>query len=272
MGRVVTDHPFLNSIVESKRAEISVAARLCTIERMEKVISCLPPPFPVERVWDVKDEIRVIAETKRRSPSRGVIRDPYHPEKIVRGYLEAGASAISVLTDSPFFGGSLDDLRTLKSSLDPDGKIPFLRKDFVIDPYQIWESRYAGADMILLIVRILPPLFLRELIDLARSFSLAALVEVHSEEELMVALDAGASLVGVNHRDLDSLQMNLSLSEKLIPLIPSTVIRIAESGLKTVEDRKRMEDLGFHAVLVGESFLSEQDPGLALKRFLSHVD
>ena len=271
MGRVVTYHPLLNSIVESKRDEVSAAAGLCSIDQMEKAISCMPAPFPVEQSWAEKGEIRVIAETKQRSPSRGLIRNPYHPEEIVKGYLDEGASAISVLTDAPFFGGSLDDLRILKSRLDSCGKVPFLRKDFIIDPYQIWESRYAGADMILLIVRILSPRLLREMLELSRSLSLAALVEVHSEDELMIALEAGSSVIGINHRDLDSLQMKLSLSEKLVPLIPPSLIRIAESGLKTSEDRKRMQDLGFHAVLVGESFLSEPDPGLALRRFLGHV-
>ena len=271
MGRAVEDHPLLKAIVESKRAEVESAARLCSVDKMEEAISRMPPTFPIERIWRGNGPIRVIAETKRKSPSRGMIRDPYDPLDIVSGYLGAGASGVSVLTDGPFFGGGLEDLRILRSRLDPDRKIPFLRKDFLIDPYQVWESRLAGADLILLIVRILPSGILREMIGLARTLSLSALVEVHSHEELMIALDAGASLVGVNHRDLDSLTMDLSLSERLAPFMPQSVIRIAESGLRTPGDRKRMETLGFHGVLVGESFLAEPDPGLALKRFLGDV-
>ncbi|MHB1285817.1 MAG: indole-3-glycerol phosphate synthase TrpC [Leptospirales bacterium] len=272
MGRAVEDHPLLKAIVESKRGEVASASRLFPIARMEEAISRMSPAFRIETLWKANLPMRVIAETKRKSPSRGMIRDPYSPLDIVSGYLKAGASGISVLTDAPFFGGSLDDLRTLKSRLAPEGNIPFLRKDFLIDPYQIWESRLAGADLVLLIVRILLPEDLRKMIALACSLSLSALVEVHSREELLIALDAGASVVGVNHRDLDSLKMDLGLSERLAPFMPQTMIRIAESGLKTPEDRKRMEDLGYHAVLVGESFLAQPDPGHALKRFLGHVD
>ncbi len=273
MDRSVADRSLLSAIVRSKRVEVENAKRDLPLSTLEKEVrALLRQPLSLRDAWSGKGGIRVIAETKKKSPSRGMIRDPYDPMAIVSGYIANGASGISVLTDEPFFGGRLEDLRLLKERLDPENRIPFLRKDFLVSPYQIWESRVWGADIVLLIVRILTVEELSEMIATARSLGLSALVEIHSRRELDTALDAGADLLGINHRDLDSLQMDLELSEKLAPHIPKGVLRVAESGLKTPSDRKRMERLGYDAVLVGESFLSADDPGSGLKEFLRNVD
>ena len=273
MGRTVADHPFLSAIVRSKLLEVEESERERPLPLLEKKVRGLAQkPLSPREAWSGKTSIRVIAETKRKSPSRGVIREPYDPVAIVSGYLSNGASGISVLTDEPFFGGRPDDLRLLKERLGVENRVPFLRKDFLVVPYQIWESRVLGADIVLLIVRILSAERLAEMIATSRLLGLSALVEVHSREELDIALDAGADFVGINHRDLDSLRIDLGLSEKLAPHIPKGVVRVAESGLKTPSDRKWMETLGYDAVLVGESFLSSSDPGTALKEFLSDVD
>lgn len=273
MDRPVKDHPFLNTIVQSKLAEVEKAEREQPLFRLQETVrNASRKPLSLRDAWQRGSGVRTIAETKGKSPSRGVIRDPYEPESIVSGYLANGASGISVLTDGPFFGGSPNDLRRLKDKLDPENRVPFLRKDFLLTPYQIWESRAMGADIVLLIVRILSPRKLAELIGLARCLGLSSLIEVHSREELDQALDAGADLVGVNHRDLDTMRMNMDLSEKLVPHIPPDVLRVAESGLKGARDRIRMEQLGYDAVLVGESFLAAPDPGAALREFLLDVD
>lgn len=273
MDRPVKDHPFLNTIVQSKLAEVEKAEREQPLFLLQETVrNAARNPLSLREVWQRGNGIRTIAETKGKSPSRGVIRDPYDPVSIVSSYLANGASGISVLTDGPFFGGSPNDLQILKDKLDPENRVPFLRKDFLLDPYQIWESRAMGADIVLLIVRILSPGKLAELIGIARRLGLSSLIEVHSREELDQALDAGADLVGVNHRDLDTMRMNMELSEKLVPHIPPDVLRVAESGLKGPRDRIRMEQLGYDAVLVGTSFLSAPDPGAALREFLLDVD
>ena len=274
MGRSIEDHPLLSRIVRSKQVEVEASERVRPFSQLEQdVCSMREQPLSPKLIWSGGEKsLRVIAETKKKSPSRGVIREPYDPMAIVSGYLMNGASGISVLTDEPFFGGHPNDLRLLKEKLASETRVPFLRKDFLILPYQIWESRFLGADIVLLIVRILSFDRLSEMIALSRRLGLSALVEVHSREELDMALDAGSDLVGVNHRDLDSLVIDLGLSEELVPHIPKGVLRVAESGLKTPKDRKRMENLGYDAVLVGESFLSAPDPGEALKEFLRDVD
>ncbi len=274
MDSTVAGNPLLESIVSAKVREVERRKIDRPISDLEREIPRMSSPFPLEREWRKTrgTGVKVIAELKKKSPSRGILRDPYEPDAIGMSYVRAGANGISILTDFPFFGGHLEHLSALRNALGTECGIPLLRKDFLIDPYQVWESRRAGADIVLLIVRILDDPRLKEMIALAGSLGLSALVEVHSERELERALSVGATLVGVNHRDLDSLAMDFTLSERLTPLIPDAVLKIAESGLKTPRDRKRMENLGYDAVLVGESFLAEPEPGRALERVLEHVD
>jgi indole-3-glycerol phosphate synthase len=204
--------------------------------------------------------LRVIAECKRRSPSRGVLAAHYAPAEIAKGYAGAGAAAISVLTDPAFFDGSLDHLRAVRAAV----TLPVLRKDFLVTDFQIIESRAAGADAVLLIAAALTDPTLTALIEHAWSLGLAALVEVHDAEELNRALGAGATLVGVNSRNLRTLDVDTSLFERLSPAFPTGVTTVAESGLKSHDELVRLSALGYHAFLIGERFMTTADPGNAL--------
>jgi indole-3-glycerol phosphate synthase len=204
--------------------------------------------------------INVIAECKRRSPSRGVLRTAYDPVAIANGYERAGAAAISVLTEPGFFDGSLAHLAAVREAV----RIPLLRKDFMIDEYQMLEARAAGADAILLIVAALDDRTLASLSANAAALELAALVEVHSGDECSRAIDAGARIIGVNNRNLRTLQVDLHASREIAARLPSGVIGISESGLKTPADLQAMRSLGYQAFLMGERFMIEPDPGVAL--------
>ena len=204
----------------------------------------------------------IIAEFKRRSPSRGVIRPHFDLEKIHRAYQRGGADAYSVLTEEDHFGGSLGDLKALRKMTE----LPLLRKDFLFDPYQIYESRAAGVDALLLIVAALDDRRLAELIILSRELSMEALVEVHSATELKRALECGAGIVGINNRNLHSFQVDLAVSLELGPSLPEQVTGVSESGISGPEDIRRLASAGFHACLVGEQLMRAKDPGLELRR------
>jgi indole-3-glycerol phosphate synthase len=212
--------------------------------------------------------INVIAECKRRSPSRGVLRTAYEPVTIARGYEEAGAAAISVLTEPGFFDGSLAHLEAVRDAV----RTPLLRKDFTIDEYQLLEARAAGADAILLIVAALDDQSLVSLSSAARDLGLSALVEVHNAEECRRAIAAGASIIGVNNRNLRTLQVDLEASRDVARLLPSSAIGISESGLKTPADLQAMTALGYRAFLMGERFMIEPDPGAALAGLIESLE
>ncbi len=202
----------------------------------------------------------VIAECKRRSPSRGVLRRDYDAAWVAGRYEAGGAAAVSVLTEPGFFDGSLDDLRAVRARV----ALPLLRKDFVVDDYQLLEARAAGADAVLLIVAALQPAALRSLLAGAAGHGLAALVEVHRQEELAAALDAGARLVGVNCRNLSTLDVDLAVAARLVGGIPDDVVAVAESGLREPGDIRRLREAGYDAFLVGERLVAADDPGRAL--------
>jgi indole-3-glycerol phosphate synthase len=204
---------------------------------------------------------RVIAEVKRRSPSAGAIDAGLDAPAQARRYAAAGAAAISVLTDGPGFGGSLDDLRAVRAAVD----VPLLRKDFVIDRYQLLEARAAGADAALLIVAALAPEALGRLLADCAELGLAALVEVHDDPEVDVALAAGARIVGVNNRDLRTFVVDLATSERLLPRLPADVRGVAESGVRTAEDAARLRRAGASNLLVGEALVRAPDPGALLR-------
>jgi indole-3-glycerol phosphate synthase len=212
--------------------------------------------------------LRVIAELKRASPSRGLLRQHYRRREIAQGYAAAGAAALSVLTEEQYFLGSLHDLEEVRQSV----AIPVLRKDFILDSYQVYESVAAGADALLLIVAVLTDRDLRTLLDLCRQLRIAALVEVHKEQELERAVDAGARLIGINNRNLKTLEVNLETSFQLREKIPSGCIAVSESGIKTAGDLERLAAAGFNAVLIGERLMSEPDPGKCLKDLLGGVE
>jgi indole-3-glycerol phosphate synthase len=211
--------------------------------------------------------INVIAECKRRSPSRGVLRAAYDPVAIATGYERAGAAAISILTEPGFFDGSLADLAAVRERV----AVPLLRKDFMIDEYQLLEARAAGADAILLIVAALDNATLRSLAAQAAALDLAARVEVHSTEECRRAIDAGARIIGVNNRNLRTLQVDLDASRQVASMLPAGVLGVSESGLKTPADLRAMKTLGFNAFLMGERFMIEPDPGAALAGLIASL-
>ena len=209
--------------------------------------------------------IRIIAECKRRSPSRGVLRQSFDPAAIAAGYQRAGAAAISVLTEPSFFDGSIEHLRAVRAAV----AVPVLRKDFIVRPFQVAEARAAGADAVLLIVAALDDLKLMRLIELAVSLGLAPLVEVHSREELTRAQQAGADIIGVNSRNLKTLDVQTAIFEELILGIPNGTVAVAESGLRTADDLRQLRAIGYDGFLIGERFMTERDPGSALEALRS---
>jgi indole-3-glycerol phosphate synthase len=209
----------------------------------------------------------VIAECKRRSPSRGVLRRDYDPAAIAMAYERAGAAAISVLTEPTFFDGHLDHLRAVRAC----AGVPILRKDFIVTPFQIVEARAAGADAVLLIAAALEPSELSSLLRVSGESGLDALVEVHDEAELAAALDAGAQVVGVNSRNLRTLDVDMETLDRLGPRIPPDVTAVAESGIRTAADVGRLHALRYSAFLVGERLVTAPDPGEALRGLLHDV-
>lgn len=219
-----------------------------------------------------RDRINVIAECKRRSPSRGVLRADYDPVAIARDYAAAGAAAISVLTEPTFFDGALEHLTAVRQALRETGHdVPVLRKDFIVSEYQVLEARAAGADAVLLIAAALDSAEIRALAECAAEWGMDALVEVHNADELSVALDAGARIVGVNNRNLRTLDVDVKASDALITRMPQDVVAVSESGLRTPEDLARLRQLGYRAFLVGERLMAAASPGQALRELLAGV-
>ncbi|HJZ52661.1 MAG TPA: indole-3-glycerol phosphate synthase TrpC [Candidatus Acidoferrales bacterium] len=244
----------LASIAHRKRVLPEVALKIA----VEKKVA---PPRDFAGALSRTGGINIISELKKASPSRGVIRQEYAPAALAASLEEAGAAALSVLTEEDFFSGSLADLKEASRVT----KIPILRKDFIVDPWQVWETRAAGADSFLLIAAILDDSSLRELLDLGRSLKMEALVEVHSREELKRALAAGARIVGVNNRDLRDFQVHVETSLELAEAIPDDRIAVSESGLRSHNDLVRLQLAGFDAFLIGEQVMQSADPGTALR-------
>jgi indole-3-glycerol phosphate synthase len=253
----------LDEILEHKRQEVAAAQQRLSAKSMaERARGCRKQLRGFRQALAKGSGPRVIAEIKRRSPSKGEIRADFDPVDCATSYAEAGAAAISVLTDERFFGGRLEFLESVRSAVE----IPLLRKDFVIDDYQIDEARVSGADAILLIVAALSGEELERLRQRAVSLGLDVLVEVHDEQELDSALAAGADLIGINNRDLRSFQTDLAVTERLAPRVPADALIVAESGIFNHQEIRRLEAAGVHAFLVGESLMREADVGLALRR------
>lgn len=211
-----------------------------------------------------KPHLTVIAEMKQRTPSMGVLVEDYRPADLAHAYEEGGAAAISVLTHMASFGGRIDHLRAVRAATE----LPILRKDFVTDPYEVAEARACGADAVLLIVAALQPHELKDLVALSKSRGLAALVEVHDEREAQAALEAGATLVGVNHRDLRTFEVDLGLTERLRKLVPKEVVFVAESGIRSAVDARRMREAGADAILVGELLMRSGDPATQIRELV----
>ena len=249
----------LDRIVRTKRDEIRSLLPLRA--ELERAARSVPPPLDFRSALRGRSgEVAVIAEVKRRSPGAGPIREDLDPADLAAEYARSGASAISVLTDRDYFGGSLDDLRRVRARV----RQPLLRKDFVVDPVQLAESRAAGADAVLLIVRILEDRLLGELLDGARELGMAALVETHDAAELERALSAGADLLGINNRDLSTFRSSVAVTLELVRRIPAGVVVISESGLATRQDLATVGAAGADAVLMGEALLRSPRPGNAV--------
>jgi indole-3-glycerol phosphate synthase len=225
----------------------------------------LPPPRDFRAAIARRGQLAVIAEFKRRSPSGGEIRPGADPAEIAAAYAQAGAAAMSVLTDARFFGATEGDLLRARGA----SGLPVLRKDFLLDERDVLEARLAGADAALLIVRLLDDDTLRALVAVARGIGLTPLVEAHTDRELERALAAGADVIGVNHRDLDTLAIDLGLSARARRQVGPDVVLVAESGIQTRADVARMREHGADAILVGEALMRARDPGAALAELLS---
>jgi len=247
----------LDQILESKRRELARQKRERSLSEMERHAKATALPLNLSGAL-LGPGVRLIAEAKKASPSRGLLSPSYDPAALARTYAENGAAAISVLTEADHFQGSLEHLALVKEAVRAAG-LPVLRKDFIFDPYQVYEARACGADALLFIVAMLSAAQLKELMNVAQSIWLQALVEVHSETELEAALKAGAEIIGINHRDLKTFQMDMGLAERLRPLISKGKVVVAESGIHSREDVARMKRAGVNAVLVGEALVTAPD-------------
>jgi len=267
----VSDRPLpasvLDTILARTRERVAAERGRRPLGSSHPAVTQAPPVRPFAEAIARAGRVNVIAEHKRRSPSRGAIREDLLPADVARRYEKAGAAAISVLTDEPFFGGRIAHLEEVRAATG----LPVLRKDFVLDPWQVWEARAAGADAVLLIVAALTEADLRGLLGIALEAGLDALVEVHDRGELDRALAVGARIVGVNNRDLKTLAVSLQTSLALAPAIPDDVVAVAESGIRTGTHLRRLRDAGFDAFLVGEHLMAAPDPGEALERLLEEA-
>jgi len=245
----------LDKIVAHKKQTLDHLKKTVSFADLEKRIDAVGSPRPFGRALVRPGEVALIAEVKKVSPSAGVIKQNADPSAIGKIYEEAGASAVSVLTDEQFFGGTLADLGSVKKAVG----LPVLRKDFIIDPWQVYEARAYGADAILLIVAILDDKTLRDLLALARNLGLEALVEVHTEKELARAVEVGAGIIGINNRDLGTFHIDLETTIDLVPKLPAETIRVSESGIQRREDVPRLQQAGVNAVLVGTALMKAGD-------------
>ena len=256
----------LERIVEARRASVAHRKRVLPDVALQLAVEKkVAPPRDFPAALARAGKINIISELKKASPSRGVIREEYAPAVLAASLEEAGAAALSVLTEEDFFSGSLGDLKEASRVT----KIPILRKDFIVDPWQVWETRAAGADSFLLIAAVLNDAELRELLELGRALKMEALVEVHAPKELERALEAGARIIGVNNRDLRDFQVHLETSLGLADAIPEECIAVTESGLRTHDDLLRLQRAGFDAFLIGEHVMQSADPAVALRALLA---
>ncbi len=254
----------LDEIIASTRESVAARKRVRPLGELRAAAIDAPRPRGFAAVLRKPGRVTCVAEIKRRSPSAGWIRKDASAPQIAAAYEAAGAAAISVLTDHAFFGGSLDDLAAVRAAVD----VPVLRKDFIIDPYQVFEARAAGADAILLIVAALSEAQLSRLYVTANQLGLDALVETHDQEEIRRAMVLGARVIGVNHRDLRNFTVDTDLAVRMRPAIHARHVVVAESGIRTAEDVRRMGEGGIDAVLVGETLMRAPDPGAALRTLL----
>lgn len=256
----------LDTIIEHKRKELQTDQELIPLAKLKSKIVNLPTTKDFKQAISQPESISLIAEVKKKSPSKGIIREDFDAVSIAKTYAENGAAAISVLTDVKFFDGRLDYLTAIREGVD----VPLLRKDFTIDPYHIYQARVAGADAVLLIVAVLSSEQLHEFVEIASSLSMTSLVEVHTEAELDIALDIGAEIIGINNRDLRTFNTDLATTYKLKKSIPSDKVVVSESGIYTRTDVESIRAAGIDAILVGESLMRSQDIGEKVRHLIAN--
>ena len=254
----------LDKIVATKREEVSRAKAEIPLEQLERQLASAPPVRDFFAALTEPSEISLIAEVKKASPSKGVIREDFHPVEIAKTYQSHGAACISVLTDEEYFQGSLDYLQAIRAAVE----IPVLRKDFIIDPYQVIEARAAGADAVLLIAECLDDTQLASLHNQIVSLSMTPLVELYDPANLPRVVDAGARLIGVNNRNLHTFEVDIDHTLRLQEMIPTDRAVVGESGIRTREDAERLQEAGVAAMLVGETLMREPDIGQAVDQLL----
>lgn len=256
----------LDKIVADKRIEVSLKKGLIPVSQLENSVL-----FEIETI-SLADVLRnsttgIIAEHKRRSPSKDVINQSMNVQDVAKGYENAGVCGMSVLTDAKYFGGSLDDLVLANASCD----LPLLRKEFIIDEYQIIEAKAHGADVILLIAGILSKQEIKQFSQLAQNLKLDVLLEVHNEEELQKSMMPSLDMLGVNNRNLKTFEVSLETSKKLSNLIPDDFVKVSESGISSIEAIKALKPYGYQGFLIGENFMKSENPGVSAKQFIKDL-
>jgi len=254
----------LDTIVAHKRKELKRDQEQVPLSTLKSKIANLPPTRDIRAVLGTTNSVSLIAEVKKKSPSRGIIREDFNAVEIARIYKDNAAAAISVLTDHEFFAGELVYLSAIREAVD----LPLLRKDFTIDSYHIYQARAEGADAVLLIAAILTLEQLRDFMRIARSLNLACLVEVHTEEDLHLALEVDAEVIGINNRDLKTFHTDISTTFRLREFIPSDKIVVSESGIYTRDDVEKLKAAGINAILVGESLMRSADIGCKVRELI----
>ncbi len=257
----------LDEILIAKRLEVEEAKDRLPLEELKRRVAGHLAVRSLRKALTQPGTLCLIAELKRKSPSRGMLRERFDPVSLAQQLVEAGASALSVLTDEKFFGGRLEFLRDVKPFVD----VPVLRKDFIIDPYQVYESALHQADAVLLIVQVLTEEELQQCLVAADAMGMDALVEVHDEEELKIALGLGVGLIGLNHRDLKTFRLRPDVAARLVPKIPKGKCVVAESGIQTPQDLERLKALGVQAVLIGEALMVAPDPAAKVRELFKGV-
>ncbi len=254
----------LNTIIDYKKKEIQNHKELVTTKRLEKSLFFGGKTVSLSQYLRRPDKVGIIAEIKRSSPSKGIINDNIDVERLSISYMQSGASALSVLTDSHFFGGSNKDLQIARKY----NFCPILRKDFIIDEYQILEAKSIGADCILLIATCLTPSSCKQLVQFAKSLHLEVLLEVHNKIEIQTHYDGNIDLIGVNNRDLKTFNTDIKTSLELYDSLPKEAVKVSESGIKNGKDIKILKECGFDGFLIGGYFMSKSEPSLACKEII----
>ncbi len=256
----------LDQIVQNSREELKARKAAISLEQLSQLSSAMARPLDLAQALS-GERVRLIAEVKKASPSKGLICPDFDPLKIAAAYSANGAAAISVLTDNKYFQGNLGYLSRIQAALNGN-RPPLIRKDFIFDRYQVYESRAYGADAILLITAILTPSGLSELLDLAHRLHMQCLVEVHNEKEVETAVKSGARIIGINNRDLQTFKVDIETTGRLRPLIPAGIIVVSESGIKDRSDMRKLQNWKINAALVGEALTASANIAAKMKELL----